>query len=620
VPLQKSITEFINRLTDKQVINSLGLNGKWLLDEGDPAKVIYSVLLVENAPHGNLVRVQADNFNAPFDFNKSVKLELGSTAKLRTLTHYLEIIAQLHRELVGLDQAELKQRVQAARDPLTKWAGETLLDDPQLGLQPFLDKAMARGYSASPFETFFTGGGVHHFENFDDKDDRSIFELHNALTNSINLVFIRLMRDLVTYHRARLTYDANDVLENPANPERQKMLQEIAEDESRAVLRRAYQTYAKQPAEEIVRHLLGSRGKYERRLAILFFAWHIGNDEAALSAWLEKNHIDTTKTKVDVAKLFRAFHNPRLTLVDYAYLLALHPIDLWCASEFRKDANLTWEKLWASSGEARRLGSSWLLSSRNRHAQDLRLRIRIEKDAFVRMAPFWQRLGFPFKTLVPTYATAIGSSSDRPVALAELVGILVNDGVRRPSVSLNKVHFAGGTPYETLLEPTPPKGERVLPAEVARTVRRAMASVVEQGTARRLNGAFKLSNGEVVTAGGKTGSGDNRFETFNRAGGVLTSRATNRTATFVFYIGQRYFGVLTAFVQGREAANYHFTSALPVTLLKLLAPTINAKLDQVVKSAEPPATSSEDVKPGEDVTTHSISNTAPPISPPHIFP
>ena len=74
--------------------------------------------------------------------------------------------------------------------------------------------------------------------------------------------------------------------------------------------------------------------------------------------------------------------------------------------------------------------------------------------------------------------------------------------------------------------------------------------------------------------GGKTGSGDNRFETFNRAGDVLTSRATNRTATFLFYIGDRYYGVITAFVQGREAADYRFTSALPVTILKLLAPTI----------------------------------------------
>ncbi|HEU4343303.1 MAG TPA: hypothetical protein VFU31_17270, partial [Candidatus Binatia bacterium] len=55
--------------------------------------------------------------------------------------------------------------------------------------------------------------------------------------------------------------------------------------------------------------------------------------------------------------------------------------------------------------------------------------------------------------------------------------------------------------------------------------------------------------------------------------------ATNRTATFVFYIGDRYFGVVTAYVQGREAEKYQFTSALPVTLLKLMAPAITAKLD-----------------------------------------
>ena len=154
-------------------------------------------------------------------------------------------------------------------------------------------------------------------------------------------------------------------------------------------------------------------------------------------------------------KLFRAYQNPRLTLVDYAYLLSMHPLDLWCASEFYKDADLPWEKLYASSTEARRLGSAWLLSSRNRRAQNVRLRIRIERDAFTRLTPYRQRLGFPFKTMVPSYATAIGSSSDRPVALADLVGILVNDGVRRPARSLTKIHFATGTPYETLLEKTP---------------------------------------------------------------------------------------------------------------------------------------------------------------------
>ncbi|MGE5216309.1 MAG: transglycosylase domain-containing protein [Chloroflexota bacterium] len=577
VALQKEVTDFLHRLADRQFVSAEGLTGERLLEDADPAKVIYSFLLVEATPAGNFVRVQADNFAAPFDFNKSVKLELGSTAKLRTLTHYLEVMAELHRELAGLNDHELAQRAHSARDPLTRWAAETIQSENSLPLQAFLDRAMARQYSASPYEDFFTGGGLLRFENFDKKDDHRIVALSDAFRNSINLVFIRLMRDLVRYHRARLGYDADAVLANPANPLRQKMLQEIAEEESRQALRRAYQIYAKQRPEEITGRLLGSKGNLQRRLAILFFAWRIGDEESELQSWLEQNHVDADP--VEVSKLFRAYKNPRLNLADYAYLLSLHPLDLWCAGMFRKDPDLSWEKLYAAGGEARRASSAWLLSGRNRHAQDLRLRIRMEKDAFSRMTPYWQKLGFPFKTMVPSYATAIGSSSDRPVALAELVGILVSDGVRRPSVSLSEVHFADGTPYETLLERPPQPGERVLAPEIARTMRRAMAEVVEEGTARRLNGVFKLPDGKVLTVGGKTGSGDNRFETFSRSGAVTSSRATNRTATFVFYIGARYFGVITAYVQGREAEHYRFTSGLPVMVLKLLAPTILARIE-----------------------------------------
>jgi hypothetical protein len=60
---------------------------------------------------------------------------------------------------------------------------------------------------------------------------------------------------------------------------------------------------------------------------------------------------------------------------------------------------------------------------------------------------------------------------------------------------------------------------------------------------------------------------------------VRSSRAVNRTATFVFFIGDRYFGVLTAFVPGKEASRFHYTSALPVSLLKLLGPAISGRID-----------------------------------------
>lgn len=577
VPLQKQITQFFHSLSDPDVIHARGLNGERLLENNDPKKVIYSFLLIERTPAGNVVRVQADNLASPLDFNKSVKLELGSTAKLRTLTHYLEIMAELYNELSPLSQQAIKNRELGARDVLTKWTLETLRNNQTISLQAFLDLAMERKYSASPYETFFTGGGVHHFENFDPEEDKRIPVLREAFRNSTNLVFIRLMRDIVSYHRTRLSYDSDAVLSDPNNPDRQRLLREIAEQESRTVLRRAYVAYHGSTPEEIVHRMFGSRLNV-RHLAILYFAWKIGADEASLAAWLDKHQERHTPDMV--SQLFRSYSNPRLTLSDYGYLLSTHPLEVWSAGELVKKAAMPWEELYSRSIEPRRISSGWLLQARNRRPQDLRLRIRMERDAFARMTPYWQRLGFPFKTMVPSYATAIGNSSDRPVALAELIGILVNDGLRRPAISLTKVHFAHGTPYETVFEHSPEKGERVLAPEVARTVKRVMADVVERGTARRLNGVFRLPDGKVITVGGKTGSGDNRYETFNRYGGVVTSRATNRTAAFVFYIGDRYFGVITAYVQGREAGNYHFTSALPVTVLKLLAPTIIARLDR----------------------------------------
>ena len=592
VPLQKQITQFFHSLSDPDVIHARGLNGERLLENNDPKKVIYSFLLIEPTPAGNVVRVQADNLASPLDFNKSVKLELGSTAKLRTLTHYLEVMAQLYNELSPLGQPALKSREEAARDVLTKWALETLRNQGPISLPEFLDLAMERKYSASPYETFFTGGGIHHFENFDPEDDKRIPVLREAFRNSTNLVFIRLMRDLVGYHRARLPYNSDTVLADPDNPDRQRLLREIAEEESRTVLRRAYIAYQGSTAEDIVHRMFGSRLNV-RHLAILYFAWKIGADEASLAAWLDR-HQERHSPEL-VSQLFRSYSNPRLTLSDYGYLLSTHPLEVWSAGELVKKAAMPWEELYARSIEPRRISSGWLLQARNRRPQDLRLRIRMERDAFARMTPYWQRLGFPFRTMVPSYATAIGNSSDRPVALAELIGILVNDGIRRPAIGLTKIHFAQGTPYETVFEYSSEQGERVLAPEVAQTVRRAMAAVVEQGTARRLNGVFRLPDGEVITVGGKTGSGDNRYETFNRYGGVVTSRATNRTAAFVFYIGDRYYGVITAYVQGREAGKYHFTSALPVTLLKLLAPTIIANLDGN-KATQPAAPSAKDIQ------------------------
>jgi membrane peptidoglycan carboxypeptidase len=220
---------------------------------------------------------------------------------------------------------------------------------------------------------------------------------------------------------------------------------------------------------------------------------------------------------------------------------------------------------------------AWLFNG-SIHKQDARIRILIEEDAFARILEHWRSLGYPFAHLVPSLGTAIGASGDRPDALADLMGIIIHDGVRVPTVTIEKLHFAANTPYETHLSPAA-QPERVIPVEVAQTVRRALMGVVANGTARRLNGAYTAPDGSPLAVGGKTGTGDNRFDRFARGGGLISSRVVDRTATFVFFLGDRFFGTVTAYVPGPEAARFHFTSALAVQLLKVIEPELKPLID-----------------------------------------
>ena len=114
---------------------------------------------------------------------------------------------------------------------------------------------------------------------------------------------------------------------------------------------------------------------------------------------------------------------------------------------------------------------------------------------------------------------------------------------------------------------------------IAELVRREMAGVVQNGTARRATRAFVSPSGAVMPVAGKTGTGDNRFKVFAPGGRLIGDHAVNRTAAFVFLLGDRFYGTITAFVPGEPAAGYTFTSALPVQILKELAPQLTPLLD-----------------------------------------
>src|SRR5204862_1195811 len=114
-------------------------------------------------------------------------------------------------------------------------------------LAAMLEAAMERRYSASPAESFLTGGGVHRFVNFDRADDARVLSVREALKQSVNLVFIRLMRDVVNRH-VYAEPGAGAALEaRRGDGARRAQLSRFADAEGQAFIARFYRKYRDRP-------------------------------------------------------------------------------------------------------------------------------------------------------------------------------------------------------------------------------------------------------------------------------------------------------------------------------------------------------------------------------------
>jgi membrane peptidoglycan carboxypeptidase len=581
--LQNSVSQYLRDLAKPEFAGQIGLLGERLLTPASTAQVRYSFTLFERGADGSRVRVQTDSTDQPFDINEGSKLELGSTAKLRVLTTYLEIISELHGRYAASSNAQLRKTPVEDQDRLTRWAVDYLLQNKDRDLSKMLSAALDRKYSASPGESFFTGGGLHRFNNFRPEDNDRIPTLRESLRESINLPFIRLMRDLVRYSTYQAPNNSAALLKDDSNPRRQEYLSEFADREGRVFLLRFWKRYKNKTTEERLETFLDGIHPTATRLAAVHRYLMPDAQQAQFNAFV-RTHMAENKalpklTDKRLAELYQSYGPGAYDLPDQGYVARVHPLDLWLVGFLLQHPDAQFKDAVTASRHERQEVYGWLFKSRHKGARDSRIRTMMEVEAFLDIEQRWQRVGYPFDHLVPSLATAIGSSGDRPAALAELIGIIQNDGVRLPAVRIDTLHFAAGTPYETVLTTNPELGKRVLPPEVAAALREALSQVVEGGTAKRVQGVFKLQDGSVLTMGGKTGTGDNRIESVGAGGRIISSRAINRTATFVFYIGDHHFGALTAFVPGRAAEGFRFTSALPVQVLKGMAPILTPYLE-----------------------------------------
>ena len=234
--LQEAVSAYLGRLTDPAFARSQELMGERLLQPDTLGGVRYSFTLLESTPQGNLVRVQTDTTQQPLDINEGSKLELGSTAKLRVLATYLELVAELHGRLSPLEPAALKATGVSPQDSLSRWAVQYLSGPNDRSLGAMLEASMGRRFSASPHQQFFTGGGLHSFHNFNRKDDARQPTLRESMQASINLPFVRLLQEIVRHTIYQGPGGTARLLEDNLDPRRQAYLALFADREGKAFL------------------------------------------------------------------------------------------------------------------------------------------------------------------------------------------------------------------------------------------------------------------------------------------------------------------------------------------------------------------------------------------------
>ena len=575
--VQQNVTEVLQKITDPQQASAMGLTGYRLLQEDQLDAVRFSVLIYESTPDGNKLRVQTDNLNMPFDMNDDSKLDLGSTAKLRTLLTYLDIVETLYyRYSNRLDGVQLQQG-DVASDPIRLWVVGELRAAPDLTLQQLLDAAMLRQYSASNTELFFTAGGQHRFNNFESVDNTRVMSVSEAFNRSVNLPFVRMMRDISRYYINEIP-GIHDMLENRDNPLRQQYLARFADFEGREYLQQFYNTYRGQRGEQLLDTLASRTPVTPFRLAMAFRSVQPEAGIDAMTEFLAQRLNTKLPDTIEINKLYAKYGRDKFNSNDRAYLAGVNPLELWMVEYLLANPGTPFDELVRASTEERQTAYSWLFKTDSWDKQQKRIRILVEQDSFLAIHKQWQKLGYPFPTLVPSYATALGVSADRPTALTELMGIIVNDGLRLSMGQIESLHFGADTPYETLLQARTRVGEQVLSPQVSSTARRALIDIVASGTGRRLSGVFLAPDGRVLTVGGKTGTGDHRSRQFAAGGRLVSETVVNRNAIFTFFIDDRFFGTILASVGGEKAKNFEFTSGLASQLLKVLEPALQPLL------------------------------------------
>lgn len=650
-PVSKDINRFLRYAKTPEGAQAIGLVGDKLLPGADTAsRVDFAFTLYEITDRGNMLRVEEDTSDQPLNLNRHVKAGYGSTAKFRTFVDYLEVVKFLHQRYNGHSPEMLKAIKLHPKDGITRWALDYLANpDSDKSLGGMQRAALDRHYSASPHETFFTSGGVHPpIANFDSKDNNTNPTVREALYRSINLPFIRIMRDIVYFTQSQKMQIDPGLFTNPDNAQRRAYLEKFVHAEGTQFMWRFWKQQSNKTPVEVLADLAAKTSRSPDQLAAVYRTIRPQGSFDEFRAYVLKECPKCTpdpKPGEDISagmakKLKKQDQGLRQDYDEYApgkfdindlgyRARPIHPLELWLAqykagnhqkavaalhgqyqnmssrdlralkidkknvterwmvdflrddaktdkslhaalqaSENVKIADTGWEAAVEAADGARLVSYKWLFDSNRLDAQNNRLHTILEKEAFVHIHKSWAAVGFPFEKMVPSLTSALGVSSDKPEALATLMGIIQNQGRWVDTSNITDLKLAENTPYWKHYQPKAVQSRQVIDESTAALTREALIGVVDFGTGRRMKDVIRLSNGTVLENGGKTGTDNQDY-----------ALEPKRTMTFVTLIGKKHYAVITAIIHDPKP-NEKPTSGLVVQLMKYMSPLLTPVLDR----------------------------------------
>ena len=160
----------------------------------------------------------------------------------------------------------------AGRDHITRWAVDYLsgAKNEAHRLDAMLEAALERKYSASPASRSSPAADCYTFENFDAADNGRIVTVREGLQRSVNLVFVRLMRDIVYHTMFSMPSSSATLLDDDDDPARKEYLARFADREGSDFMHRFYRKYQGKNAAEAEELLLQGIRPTPRRLATIF--------------------------------------------------------------------------------------------------------------------------------------------------------------------------------------------------------------------------------------------------------------------------------------------------------------------------------------------------------------